>query len=45
MPRKSLSLFLLSLAYMQVGWRSTLFLIIPRPVARTAETRPAAVAA
>ena len=34
MPRKSLSLFLLSLAYMQVGWRSTLFLIIPRAAAR-----------
>jgi release factor glutamine methyltransferase len=45
MPRKSLSLFLLSLAYMQVGWRSTLFLIIPRPVAKTADARPAAVAA
>ena len=45
MPRKSLRLTLLSLAYMQVGWRSTLFLIIPRPVARTVDARPAAVAA
>jgi release factor glutamine methyltransferase len=40
MPRKSLHLSLLSFAYMQVGFRSTLFLIIPRPVAKTFEARP-----
>jgi release factor glutamine methyltransferase len=42
MPRKSLYLGLLSLAYMQVGFRSTLFLMIPRPVAKTDETRSVA---
>jgi release factor glutamine methyltransferase len=29
MPSKSLSLFLLSLAYMQVGWRSAFYLLEP----------------
>jgi release factor glutamine methyltransferase len=41
MPRKSLQLSLLSLAYMQVGWRSTLFLIKPRQLQETVVTRPA----
>ncbi|MGZ9130081.1 MAG: hypothetical protein ACXW4Z_20075 [Candidatus Binatia bacterium] len=40
MPRKSLYLSLLSLAYMQVGWRSTLFVITPRQLQETVETRP-----
>ena len=42
MPRKSIYLSLLSLAYMQVGFRSTQFLIKPRQPAATAEARPAA---
>jgi release factor glutamine methyltransferase len=41
MPRKSLYLSLLSLAYMQVGFRSTLFLIEPRADQQSAEVRPA----
>ena len=36
MPRKSLGLSLLSLAYMQVGWRSAYFLIQPLPAERVA---------
>jgi release factor glutamine methyltransferase len=42
MPRKSLHMSLLSLAYLQVGFRSTLFLIVPRVVRKTAEARPVA---
>jgi release factor glutamine methyltransferase len=42
MPRKSLHLSLLSLAYLQVGFRSTLFLIVPSVVRKTAEVRPIA---
>jgi release factor glutamine methyltransferase len=40
MPRKSLHLSLLSLAYLQMGFRSTLFLITPQVVRKTAEARP-----
>ena len=40
MPRKSLYLSLLSLAYMQVGWRSTLFLITPRQLSKTVDAQP-----
>lgn len=40
LPRKSLSLSLLSLAYMQVGWRSTLFLLTPRAPQDEVEPRP-----
>jgi release factor glutamine methyltransferase len=40
MPRKSLYLSLLSLAYMQVGFRSTLFLIKPRQHPGTVEAAP-----
>lgn len=40
MPRKSLYLSLLSLAYLQVGFRSTLFLIKPRVVQKAPEIRP-----
>ena len=42
MPRKSLYLSLLSFAYLQVGFRSTLFLIKPRALPKTVETAPAA---
>jgi release factor glutamine methyltransferase len=42
MPRKSLYLSLLSFAYMQVGFRSTLFLVKPRHPAKIAEARPVA---
>ena len=42
MPRKSLHLSLLSLAYLQVGFRSTLFLIVPSVVRKPAEVRPVA---
>jgi release factor glutamine methyltransferase len=42
MPRKSLYLSLLSLAYMQVGWRSTLFLIKPRQLQQVVEKGPVA---
>ena len=42
MPRKSLSLLLLSLAYMQVGWRSTLFLITPRQLSNSVDAQPVA---
>jgi methylase of polypeptide subunit release factors len=42
MPRKSLHLSLLSLAYLQVGFRSTLFLLTPRVVRKPAEGRPVA---
>jgi methylase of polypeptide subunit release factors len=41
MPRKSLYLSLLSFAYLQVGFRSTLFLIKPRPLPKAVETAPA----
>jgi SAM-dependent methyltransferase len=41
LPRKSLYLSLLSFAYMQVGFRSTLFLIKPRLLPKTVEARPA----
>ena len=41
MPRKSLYLSLLSLAYLQMGFRSTLFLIKPRELSKTVGPRPA----
>jgi SAM-dependent methyltransferase len=41
LPRKSVYLSLLSLAYMQVGFRSTLFLLKRRPVQKPVEARPA----
>jgi precorrin-6B methylase 2 len=40
MPGKSLYLSLLSLAYLQVGFRSTLFLIKPRELSKTVGPRP-----
>jgi release factor glutamine methyltransferase len=42
LPRKSLYLSLLSFAYLQVGFRSTLFLIKPRLSASTVEAPPLA---
>ena len=42
MPRKSLYLSLLSFAYLQVGFRSTLFLITPRQLSKTVDARPVA---
>jgi methylase of polypeptide subunit release factors len=42
LPLKSLQLTLLSLAYMQVGWRSTLFLLKPIAPEETIEARPVA---
>lgn len=42
MPRKFLDLPLLSLACLRVGFRSTLFLIVPRVVRSTAEAQPIA---
>jgi release factor glutamine methyltransferase len=40
MPRKSLYLSMLSFAYLQVGFRSTLFLIRPRPLPETVDAPP-----
>jgi SAM-dependent methyltransferase len=42
MPRKSLYLSLLSLAYMQVGFRSTRFIIRPRALQEKVKARPVA---
>ena len=42
MPRKSFHMSLLSLAYLQVGFRSTLFLITARVVRKAAEAQPVA---
>jgi methylase of polypeptide subunit release factors len=39
LPLKSPGLFLLSLAYMQVGWRSAFFLLQPEPAASKAKRR------
>ena len=41
LPLKSPGLFLLSLAYMQVGWRSAFFLLQPAPTAAKAKASPA----